>query len=281
VGIGLNRILFNSNTMLTISKIKAQFFSILERAGFIDTISAQRPPPPLDPSHFVDGSFASRNSRNEELVKAVVCSGLYPNVCQHKEKRMFCTIVDTAAFLHPSSCLRNDRVFANPWFVYNEKVKSVKLYVRELSNIHPFALVLLTGGGLSYIRTLNLLLIDNWIALIMEPQDADTCYDLKQLIDLCVQKKVVSPSDTANNALIDECVRLVSDLFSVRFAPHHSKIPAVMKSMKGTKRLRPPNHSRNPAMGHFPSRNLPPSRDYRDSSRRDYPSSFPPIRGRR
>ena len=57
-------------------------------------------------------------------VVALLCFGLYPNVCYHKEKRHLLTGDGRGALIHKSSIniVNKDPHFPSPYFVFGEKV---------------------------------------------------------------------------------------------------------------------------------------------------------------
>jgi ATP-dependent RNA helicase A len=60
-------------------------------------------------------------------VVALLCFGLYPNICIHKEKRKVLTTEGKAALIHKSSvnCTNREQTFPSPLFVFGEKVRNV------------------------------------------------------------------------------------------------------------------------------------------------------------
>lgn len=66
-------------------------------------------------------------------VVSLLCVGLYPNVCYHKEKRQLMTSDGRGALIHKSSIniIAKDPHFPSPYFVFGEKVNGKKyvLYI--------------------------------------------------------------------------------------------------------------------------------------------------------
>ena len=68
-------------------------------------------------------------------VVALLCLGMYPNVCVHREKRKVLTTEGKAALIHKSSvnCSNREQTFPTPFFVFGEKVcVSVHLQVTQM-----------------------------------------------------------------------------------------------------------------------------------------------------
>ena len=59
-----------------------------------------------------------------DMVVALLCVGLYPNVCFHKEKRQLLTSEGKTALIHKTSVnnITKDPKFPSPYFVFGEKV---------------------------------------------------------------------------------------------------------------------------------------------------------------
>lgn len=185
-------------------------------------------PVELEPAipRFVDESPSSVNSSCLLIIKGLITAGLFPNICLHREKRIFSTISENQLMAHPSSVLKKETGFTSPWFVFKEKGKSAaanKVYARDMTNAHPFAILLMTGAELSYAREFNLLLIHGWIPFLIDAESAELVLDLHKLIGKCIQKKFQSPMNIHNNNLIDRFVPLVIKLLDVGFRGHPNR----------------------------------------------------------
>ena len=89
-------------------------------------------------------------SQDLEMVCAVLCAGLYPNVvqCKRRGKRTaFYTKEVGKVDIHPGSVNAGVHIFPLPYMVYSEKVKTTSIYIRDSTNISDYAL-LLFGGNL-------------------------------------------------------------------------------------------------------------------------------------
>jgi ATP-dependent RNA helicase DHX36 len=85
-----------------------------------------------------------------EMVSAILCAGLYPNVvqCKRRGKRTaFFTKEVGKVDIHPASVNAGVHLFPLPYMVYSERVKTTSIYVRDSTNISDYAL-LLFGGNL-------------------------------------------------------------------------------------------------------------------------------------
>lgn len=85
-----------------------------------------------------------------EMICAVLCAGLYPNViqCKRRGKRTAFYSKDVGKVdIHPSSVNAGVHLFPLPYMIYSDKVKTSSIYIRDSTNISDYAL-LLFGGSL-------------------------------------------------------------------------------------------------------------------------------------
>ena len=77
-----------------------------------------------------------------DMVVAMLCQGLYPNVCVHREKRKVLTTEGRAALIHKSSvnCSNREQIFPSPFFVFGEKVIILLLRWDKQGRISLFVL---------------------------------------------------------------------------------------------------------------------------------------------
>ena len=71
-------------------------------------------------------------------IVALLCSGLYPNICYHKEKRLVLTSDGKTALLHKASVnlIHKSCSFPSPFFVFGEKVSaSMLLHTARLDTV--------------------------------------------------------------------------------------------------------------------------------------------------
>lgn len=90
-------------------------------------------------------------SHDLEMVSAVLCAGLFPNVvqCKRRGKRTALYTKEVGKVdVHPGSVNAGVHIFPLPYLVYSEKVKTNGIYIRDSTNISEYAL-LLFGGNLS------------------------------------------------------------------------------------------------------------------------------------
>ncbi|XP_020972317.1 DExH-box ATP-dependent RNA helicase DExH1 isoform X3 [Arachis ipaensis] len=126
----------SSVTLRLIDDMRLQFLNLLSDIGFVDK---SRGP-----------NAYNQYSHDLEMVCAILCAGLYPNVvqCKRRGKRTaFYTKEVGKVDIHPASVNAGVHLFPLPYMVYSEKVKTTSIYVRDSTNISDYAL-LLFGGNL-------------------------------------------------------------------------------------------------------------------------------------
>ncbi|KAJ7390027.1 mitochondrial large ribosomal subunit assembly [Desmophyllum pertusum] len=131
-------------TLNMIRGMRDQFSRLLEDSGLVPSSTSG------DAVNFFCG--------NMELVKAILCAGLFPNAVKvglgleskgrggKKRVRIaFRTKSDGRVALHPSSVNSDERQFISEWLVYHDKVKSTQVFIRDSSMVHPVALICFSG----------------------------------------------------------------------------------------------------------------------------------------
>ncbi|XP_078263717.1 ATP-dependent RNA helicase A isoform X2 [Rhinoraja longicauda] len=106
---------------------------------------------------------------NLDLVISLLCFGLYPNVCYHKEKRKILTTEGRNALIHKSSVncpfSNQDTKYPSPFFVFGEKIRTRAVSAKAMTLVTPLQLLFygskkVTGNG-------EIILMDEWIRLKM------------------------------------------------------------------------------------------------------------------
>ncbi|XP_062166386.1 DExH-box ATP-dependent RNA helicase DExH1 isoform X2 [Alnus glutinosa] len=124
-------------TLQMMDDMRMQFLDLLSDIGFVDKSRG--------------ANAYNQYSHDLEMVCAILCAGLYPNVvqCKRRGKRSaFYTKEVGKVDIHPASVNAGVHLFPLPYMVYSEKVKTTGIYIRDSTNISDFAL-LLFGGNLT------------------------------------------------------------------------------------------------------------------------------------
>lgn len=165
---------------------------LLVSSGFIPTDLRQRRRgyQKYDSISELSGAEMNVNGSNFRLLSSLLCAALYPNVVKvfTPEKNFvmtaggaipreplaselkFKTVGDGYVNIHPTSVNSNTGSFAFPFLVYQEKVKTSRIFIRDCTMITTISLVLFSGrkiriqmhGGAF------LIIIDEWIVVQAE-----------------------------------------------------------------------------------------------------------------
>ncbi|KAH8236917.1 hypothetical protein KR038_000178, partial [Drosophila bunnanda] len=162
------------STMNVMWDAKKQLLDLLLQAGFPEECMV---------SHRVN---ADSNDADPmlDVALALLCLGLYPNICVHKDKRKVLTTESKAALLHKTSvnCSNLTVVFPYPFFVFGEKIRTRAVSCKQLSMVSPLQ-VLLFGSRKIDLATNNIVRVDNWVNFEMEPEHAAKIAALKPAIE--------------------------------------------------------------------------------------------------
>ncbi|EPS71150.1 hypothetical protein M569_03608, partial [Genlisea aurea] len=129
-------------TLQSIHSLRKQFSHILKDAGLLEA----------------DAAVNNRSSHNQSLVRAVICSGLFPGIASvvHRETSMsFKTMDDGQVLLYANSVNARYQTIQHPWLVFGEKVKVNAVFLRDSTGVSD-SILLLFGGQLRH-ATVNLL----------------------------------------------------------------------------------------------------------------------------
>jgi len=138
------------NTLVMIEQMRDQFRSLLADIGFVEKIKGR-------------GKGRGKGSRgrlaepyNIALIKAVLCGGLFPNVAvapkvlvEGEKKASECSLGSNhgVVYLHPSCINYEAPRLDSRFLIYNEVVKTSKVYLRDATTVSP-SILLLFGGRL-------------------------------------------------------------------------------------------------------------------------------------
>ncbi|KAL2461046.1 DEA(D/H)-box RNA helicase family protein [Abeliophyllum distichum] len=168
-------------TLQAIHSLRKQFTYILKDAGLLDA----------------DGATNNRLSHNQSLVRAVICSGLFPGIASvvHRETSMsFKTMDDGPVFLYANSVNARYQTISYPWLVFGEKVKVNTVFIRDSTGVSDSILILF-GGNLNYgAADGHLKMLEGYIDFFMDPSLAECYVKLKEELDKLLQKKLQDSS---------------------------------------------------------------------------------------
>lgn len=171
----------SSQTLQAIHSVRKQFSFILKDAGLLDA----------------DVGINNRLSHNQSLVRAIICSGLFPGIASvvHRETSMsFKTMDDGQVLLYANSVNARYQTIPYPWLVFAEKVKVNSVFIRDSTGVSD-SIVILFGGNLSNgVLPGHVKMLGGYIDFFMNPTLAESYVKLKRELDQLLQKKLQDPS---------------------------------------------------------------------------------------
>uniref|UniRef100_A0A2N9IIX9 RNA helicase n=1 Tax=Fagus sylvatica TaxID=28930 RepID=A0A2N9IIX9_FAGSY len=171
----------SAQTLQAIHSLRKQFNFILRDAGLVDA----------------DASINNRLSHNQSLVRAIICSGLFPgiaSVVQRETSMSFKTMDDGQVLIYANSVNARYQTIPYPWLVFGEKVKVNTVFIRDSTGVSDSILILF-GGALSHgVQVGHLKMLDGYIDFFMDPSMAECYLKLKEELDKHIQKKLEDPS---------------------------------------------------------------------------------------
>lgn len=170
-------------TLQMMDDMRMQFLDLLSDIGFVDKSR---------------GPIAyNQYSHDLEMVCAILCAGLYPNVvqCKRRGKRTaFYTKEVGKVDIHPASVNAGVHLFPLPYMVYSEKVKTTGIYVRDSTNISDYAL-LLFGGNLIPSKTgEGIEMLGGYLHFSASKSVLELIRKLRGELDRLLKRKIEEPS---------------------------------------------------------------------------------------
>lgn len=177
--------------MHTLADIKHQFLDLLVSIGFVPVNGRSRRKIGMDRVFEMTGNDHNVNNENYKLLQGLLSAALYPNVVKvftpeksfsvqasgaiprqpKPEELRFQTKEDGYVNIHPSSVNFTIGHFASPYLVYQEKIKTSRIFIREVSMVSMLAFILFAGYGLQielHNGTFFLSMEDGWIMICIE-----------------------------------------------------------------------------------------------------------------
>ncbi|KAL3267517.1 hypothetical protein HHI36_011640 [Cryptolaemus montrouzieri] len=226
-------------TLISIADVKYQFLELLVDIGFVSVnLKYSKRIMGRDEIVNITGNEFNKYGENYRLLSSVLCAALYPNVVkiltppksfmmsaagavpkEIEAKDLRFTTVKEKVFMHPSSVNYKVSNFPSPYLVYQEKVRTSKIFIRDCSMVPVISLVLFTGydldikvhNGSSFISLEN-----GWIMLqVEEHKVAEMIKMIKlELLEL-LEEKIRDPLLNLQNndksyRIITTILRLIS-----------------------------------------------------------------------
>ncbi|KAL4184891.1 hypothetical protein AMTRI_Chr10g227850 [Amborella trichopoda] len=135
-------------------------------------------------------------SEDVEMVCAILCAGLYPNVlqCKRRGKRTaFYSKEVGQVDMHPSSVNAVVHQFPLPYMVYSEKVKTSSIYIRDSTNISDYALLLFGGNLLASQTGEGIEMLGGYLHFSASKSVLQLIQKLRWELDKLLQRKIEDP----------------------------------------------------------------------------------------
>lgn len=174
-------------TMRVLYEAKRQLLELLQQTGFPE-----------------DCMIFTRTDQNQsdpalDMAIALLSTGLYPNVCFHKEKRKVLTTESKCALIHKTSvnCSNFQVKFPYPFFIFGEKIRTRAVSCKQMTMVPPLHLLLFGSRKVEAVddKTVRL---DNWINFEMDPYHAALIAALRPAIEELITFAAQSPDEILN-----------------------------------------------------------------------------------
>ncbi|CAK9806163.1 Putative ATP-dependent RNA helicase DHX57 [Anthophora plagiata] len=177
-------------TLYTLADIKYQFLELLVSIGFV-SINLPKRQPNVDKILEITGFELNVNNDNYKLLQGLLCAALYPNVVKiftpeksfkvqsvgaipiqpKPEELKFQTKNDGFVSIHPSSVNFHVGYFPSPYLVFQEKIKTSKVFIKEVSMVPILPLILFSNYELKIELHNGIFIVsleDGWILFSVE-----------------------------------------------------------------------------------------------------------------
>ncbi|XP_064458368.1 ATP-dependent RNA helicase A protein-like isoform X2 [Ornithodoros turicata] len=168
-------------TMRITHDAKNQLVTLLQTAGFPELSVAPE-------SYAFQGQDAKL-----DVVVGLLTMGHYPNICYHTEKRKVLTTDNRTALIHKLSvnCTNLPQKFPSPFFVFGEKVRTRAVSCKQMSMISPLHILLFGCKRVELVG--DVVQVDGWINLKMDPQVAANIVALQQCVENLISESAADP----------------------------------------------------------------------------------------
>ncbi|KAK9223145.1 hypothetical protein WN944_011587 [Citrus x changshan-huyou] len=167
-------------SMKVIDSLRKEFLSLLKDTGLVDC----------------DTSICNAWGRDERLIRAVICYGLYPgisSIVQNGKSSSLKTLEDGQVFLYSNSVNARESEIPYPWLVFNEKMKVNSVFLKDSTAVSD-SVLLLFGGSISQGEIDgHLKMMGGYLEFFMNPSVADMYQCIRRELDELIQNKLLNP----------------------------------------------------------------------------------------
>ncbi|PWA37316.1 RNA helicase family protein [Artemisia annua] len=172
----------SGQTMKMIGDMRLQFLDLLSDIGFVDKSKG--------------ANVYNQYSDDMEMVCAVLCAGLYPNVvqCKRRGKRTALYTKEVGKVdIHPASVNAGVHLFPLPYMVYSEKVKTSNVYIRDSTNISDYALLMFGGKLVPSKNGDGIEMLDGYLQFSASKSVMGLIQKLRGEVDRLLKRKIEDP----------------------------------------------------------------------------------------
>ena len=165
--------------------------------------------------------YNKREDEDLHLVRAVITAGLYPNIIiapksfsgKAAGEIAFRGRKHNEIYLHPSTIAFTAKELVSRYGCYHEIMKTSKIYIRDVTAVSKFA-ILLFGGDLKVYQTHGVCSVDDWLKFKIGAKPATLIKHLRVQLEALLLEKIMDPSiDVAESqkgrAVIDAVATLL------------------------------------------------------------------------
>lgn len=202
------------STLKMLHDMKSQFARHLQDIGFAPSSNSKDP-------------IMNNLSENMKVVLAIVCAGLYPNICKLKSAGnskapvKLSTRTERKLEFHPKSVNYGAGAnrFNEQWLCYYLKMKTSCIYVFDSSEVTAYPLLFFGGDVASYYDEEmqgDVIAIDDWIVFKSQPHIAKLVKELRGALDEILRQKIRNPGmsvltkDDASSKVLSAIVDLIT-----------------------------------------------------------------------
>ncbi|KAA0194673.1 hypothetical protein HAZT_HAZT001111 [Hyalella azteca] len=179
----------STSVLQQIKRMRDQFFGLLKDHKFVA--------PEVRSGSDIEINL---NSGNVAVVRAVIASGLYPNVAclkrtgksSSKRPKIMRTADHNRVLFHPKCVNDKMQAFESPWMVFREKLKMSSVFLFDATNVPNYPL-LLFGQRLEYVAAEGAIDVDGFVKIRCTEQVANVIRKLRKELDAVLEYKISHP----------------------------------------------------------------------------------------
>jgi ATP-dependent RNA helicase DHX29 len=196
----------NWSVMMEVYESKRQNLDLLCKIGFMQG--------DLRSLKDLERSEYNVNGKDENVIHAIIFSGLYPNVAQvcksgiqdlpflwHKKEQLH---------FHPSSINCKKKVLTSNWIVFHEKFSTNRTSVSVTCPIHPKTIILF-GGSIVVKYLERKVFVDEWIELDIAAHTGVMLRKLRYELDRSLSSSIQSIDTRSCHDMAEKIVKLLQE----------------------------------------------------------------------